>query len=101
MLLLSARYHIYPEPQPMAQEGQQENGTAGGGEDEDADPLDAFMTGLHAPTVAQVRHASLSLGLHSRFGNRLLEIRGRCVFLCSAVLKGCREREMLLAGVRY
>lgn len=27
----------------------------GGGEDDEADPLDAFMTGLEAPTVTQAR----------------------------------------------
>lgn len=48
----------YAEPQSTAQGGQQGNGAADGGEDEDADPLDAFMTDLHAPPVAQARYAS-------------------------------------------
>lgn len=49
---------LFPEPQSMAQGGQQGNGAADG-EDEGADPLDAFMTDLHAPPVAQARYASL------------------------------------------
>ena len=43
----------------MAKGGQQGNGAADGGEDEGADPLDAFMTDLHAPAVAQARGASI------------------------------------------
>ena len=59
MFILVVLIALCPEPQSNIQGGQQGNGAADGAEDEDADPLDAFMTDLHAPTVAQARYASV------------------------------------------